>query len=525
MLRASVFPTLLISFGLVAQSPTPTGPVRLSLQEAIRTSLENNLQVQVAVETRESAQGALLAERGAFDWTVGSSLSFGRTKSAYIRSSTSPYTPGATLTTDNETTSTSRNLSASLTKPFEWGGSLSVNYGSPNGSLYSSSTSSGTGFETLANGTVQPSFPFGPTPGSPYHYNSSLGATYSQSLLRNFGMDVAGSRLIVARKTAEAANYGYQKSIIDLVASTETLYWDVVFAQRNLENKQQALTLAQKQLKENRIRVEVGTLAPIEVTSAEAAEAQRQQDIIAAEAQFANAKDALFRALYPSTARPEGLELTDSPTLSHITTDEKTAEQMALSRRVELKSARLDLESKQVLEGASKNRLLPQLDAYVSYQGNSNTRETWSAVNTDLTGAKYPGYSAGLTFSIPIFNHAAKGNLAQARASRRGSELSMRDLELGITLEVRTAFRNVDATEKGVKAAEKTRIFREKDLEAEQKKYENGMSTNFLVLSKQNDLDTAKSVQLQSQISYAKAVTALEKALGNLLEARKLELK
>ena len=73
-----------------------------------------------------------------------------------------------------------------------------------------------------------------------------------------------------------------------------------------------------------------------------------------------------------------------------------------------------------------------------------------------------------------------------------------------------------------MKAAEKTRYFREKDLEAEQKKFENGMSTNFLVLSKQNDLDSAKSAELQAQITYVKAITAMEKSVGNLLEARKL---
>jgi outer membrane protein TolC len=146
-------------------------------------------------------------------------------------------------------------------------------------------------------------------------------------------------------------------------------------------------------------------------------------------------------------------------------------------------------------------------------------------VNKDLTKGAYPGYTIGLQFALPIQNRAAKGNQAQSRANRRASELGLRDLELGITLEVRQAFRNLEASMKGVTAAEKTRIFREKDLEAEQKKFENGMSTNFLVLSKQNDLDTAKSSELQSRITYAKAVTALEKAMGHLLEARKLEVK
>ena len=502
MLRARVFPTLMVCYGLVAQSPTPTGPVRLSLQEAIKTSLENNLQVQIASEDREFTKAGVLVSQGSFDWTLNGYAGLGRSKFNFENQFSSVSN---SFETGNRTTS-KRELSLGVVKPFEWGGKFAMTYNP----TYESTTKN-----TLGVGSAT----------DPLPYTGVLSASYTQSLLKGFGRSATEANVIVAKKGAIAADYQYQKAIIDLVASTESLYWDVVYAQRNLENKQQALTLAQKQLKENQIRVEVGTLAPIEVTSAEAAEAQRQQDIIAAEAQFANTKDALIRALYPSSERPGSLELTDAPTLSHISTDEKGAEKMALERRVELKSAKLDLESKQILEGAANNRLKPQLDLSLGYNGSAAYRENYSTVNTDLWGAKNPGYNVGLTFSMPLPNRTSRGLMAQARANRRGSELSVRDLELGIMLEVRTAFRNVDATEKAVKAAEKTRIFREKDLNAEQKKYENGMSTNFLVLSKQNDLDSAKSGELQAQISYAKAVTTLEKALGNLLEARKLELK
>lgn len=497
MLRARVFPPLLVCCGLVAQSPT--GPVKLSLQDAIKTSLENNLQVQIASETRSNTKAGILVSQGAFDWTLSSSFSWYRQETSFNKSTYEGGTPF-----QSEYTNWNRNLTAELAKPFEWGGNLRVSYA--------------------------PSYNFtrnitNPSASTLYPYSGSIGATYSQSLLRGFGRSATEANVIVAKNGAIAADFTFQQKIIDLVANTESLYWDVVFTQRNLENKEQALKLAQKQLRENQIRVEVGTLAPIEVTSAEAAEAQRQQEIIAAEAQLANAKDALIRALYPSSERPASMELTEAPTLSHISIDEKGAEKMALDRRVELKSARLDLKSKLVLEGAAKNRLLPQLDAFVGYNGLSDNYSAIGSVNGDLFKNHNPGHSFGLNVSIPLPNRTARGLMSQARANRRSSELIMRDLELGITLEVRTAFRNVDATEKAVKAAEKTRIFRQKDLEAEQKKYENGMSTNFLVLSKQNDLDNSKSLELQSQISYAKAVTTLEKALGNLLEARKLEVK
>jgi outer membrane protein TolC len=509
MTRLPIFPALLVAFSLVAQDAPKADPVKgstpLTLQAAIETSLKNNLQVQIALETRDLSRAGFQIEQGAFDWNLTGSLSLGKTQDA----SRGQNFPGGPFTS-SESTTYNRNLSLGSTKAFGWGGNLSLNY-APSYRFSKGSVNGG------------PESPFTTNP-----YDGAFTASYSQSLLKNFGRDTTESRLIVARKSAEAADLNFQKAIIDLVASTESLYWDVVFAQQNLENKKQTLALAQKQLRENQIRVQVGTLAPIEVTSSEASVAQREQDIIAAEAQSLNAKDALIRALYPSMERPAGLELADAPSLKPLDLDETAAEKQALEHRLELKSARLDLESKQVLEKAAGNRTLPQLDAFATYNGNAASQipsEGLAAVNKDLTKGAYPGYTIGLQFALPIQNRAAKGNQAQSRANRRASELGLRDLELGITLEVRQAFRNLEASMKGVTAAEKTRIFREKDLEAEQKKFENGMSTNFLVLSKQNDLDTAKSSELQSRITYAKAVTALEKAMGHLLEARKLEVK
>lgn len=500
MLRSPILPALMIPFALVAQD-APKAPVtRLSLQGAIETALKNNLQVQIATETRTSTRAGVTVEEGSFDWNLSSGLTLSKTQDG-VRSQSS-----SGLFTTLEGTTQSRSLSVGSTKAFEWGGNLSLNYAPrysfSSGSLYGGSTS--------------------------MPYDGSLSATYTQSLLRNFGREVAESRLVVARLGAQAADYTYQLSIINLVASTESQYWDVVYAQRNLANKRQALELSQRQLRENRIRVEVGTLAPIEVTSSEASVAQAEQDIITAEANLANAKDTLIRALFPGGERPGALELTDAPTIGHITLDEAAAERMALDRRVELKSAQVDLKSKKVLEVAANNRTLPQLDAFATYSGAAASQvpsEGLAAVNKDLSKAAYPGYSIGLQFSMPIQNRAARGSQAQARASRRTSELSLQDQELAIRLQVRQAIRNVEAAEKGVKATEKTRIFREKDLDAERKKFENGMSTNFLVLSKLNDLNTSMANELQSQINYAKSVTSLEQAVGNLLEARKLVVK
>ncbi len=489
MVRGSLIPALLVGPALMAQGPVPK---RLSLQEAIQASLENNLQVTLAKEARESTKAGVLVSEGAFDWNLGATLKASHGENKY-----------SDVATNNRT------LTLSANRTLEWGASVQASY-APS---YSSVAIPNLGGTTPGNGGAD----------TPYTAGLSLG--YTQSLLRGFGRTVTESALVVARKGSQQADLAFQKSIIELVANTESQYWDVVYFQQFLENKQQALALAQKQLKENKIRVEVGTLAPIEVTSAEAAVAQKEQEIIAAEAQLLNAKDALIRALYPSTERPLGLELTDAPKVEPVTLEESAAEKMALERRVELKSAKLDLESKQIQESVSQDGLRPRLDLGLGYSASSLSYGALGPANSDVVKSKLPGYSATLTFAVPIANRAAKGALIQARAGRRSSELTLRDQQLGIVLEVRQALRNLQAAEKGVAAAEKTRIFREKDLEAEQKKFENGMSTNFLVLSKQNDLDTAKSNELQARTTYAKAVTSLEKADGNLLEARKLEIR
>jgi len=134
---------------------------------------------------------------------------------------------------------------------------------------------------------------------TPNPYGGTLSATYTQSLLRGFGKVPTTANLVVARMQAEAADHTFRLAIIRLVADTETQYWDLVCANRNLANKRLALELAQKHLQENTLRVRLGAMAAIEVISAESQVARAEQDIIAAEAQAQNARDILLRALYP----------------------------------------------------------------------------------------------------------------------------------------------------------------------------------------------------------------------------------
>jgi len=503
MARVSMVTMLLAGCALAAQTPAPAPAARLSLREALQTALQNNLQVEISQQQREETRSLVTNALGAFDWNLGASLGISRLETA----SSAPAGLKNSQAIDTFNVATSRSLSADLSRPFEWGGSMDLIYQpafSYNRGVYSGST------VAANNGPYSTSNP----------YNGTFTAKYSQNFLQGFGLEVTTAPLVIARKNAAAADYTFQLAMVSLVATTETQYWAVVQAQKNLVNGQIALKLAQQQLDENNLRLRVGTMAPLDVISAEASVATAEKNLITYQAALDNAKDALIIALFPNGERPAGLELTDGPDLGHTQVSEAEAVDRALNHRLELKFDQTTRDVNNLQLTVAQNKLKPQLSGYVTYTGGSDTYSSLDSVNSDLAGAKYPGYTIGLSLAMPIQNRVAKGNLAAARATLRGSELALRNQELSITLEVRTAVRNIDATEKAVKAAEKARYLQEKTLEAEQKKFENGMSTNFNVLQDMTNLDQARTDETTAQIAYATAVTALEKALGNLLEAR-----
>ena len=400
-----------------------------------------------------------------------------------------------------------------LNKAFAWGGSIDFNY-SPVYSAYRSAYVDG-------GGNLIP----GSESNNPVPYTGTFVATYTQNLLQGFGHEIVTAPLVIAQKNGQVADYTFQQAIINLVSATEGYYWNLVYAQRFLENKQRSLALANKLLDDNTMRLKIGTIAALDLISAKAGVAQAKQDLISARVQLGNAKDTLIRVLYPNAERPAGpLEASDAPNIAHIQLSEDEAIKMALARRLELKAALVAKDVAQLQMKVADNKALPALSAFAQYDGSSNTYSALGPVNSDLAASRYPGYTVGVKFAVPIQNRAAKGNLNAARASLRGSELSLKDQELNIVLQVRNALRNVEAAENGVKAAEETRYFQQKTLEVEQAKFKNGLSTNFIVLQDMTNLDNAQIAEVQAQVSYANAVTALELAVGNLLEARHLSV-
>jgi outer membrane protein TolC len=499
---------LLACCGLAAQSADQAAPLRLSLRDALQIALQNNLQVDIARQTREATMAGVQIAQGAFDWNANALVQTSKLENATTAPSGFKNTPPIVTETNNY----QKQLQAGLTKAFTWGGSLNLIY-NPAWQYESGSYAGST--NPAQNGPFSTSYP----------YYSQFTATYNQNLLQGFGTEITTAPLVIARKQGETADYTFQLAMINLVAATEGQYWAVVQAQRQVDADKLSLQTAQKQLDENNIRLKVGTMAPLDIVSAEAQVASAEQTIIGDQAKLDNAKDALIRALYNNAPRPAGLELTDQPNLGHSQLSEDEAVKMALERRLELKQDALTNDVNRLNLTVAQDKVRPSLGAFVTYTGNTNDYNSFGPTNSDLAKANYPGYTVGLKFAMPIQNNAAKGGVVQARANLREGELNMRSQQLDITLAARTAVRSVKADEESVKAAAKTVYFQEQTLEAEQKKFDNGMSTNFNVLQDMSNLDAARSKEIQAQIQYANDVTALEQAVGDLLEARNFTVK
>lgn len=503
-----LIPCLFLSHSLIAQDTESTA---LSIKEAVAISLKNNLAVQISKESRTASKAELYNAEGLLDWTMDSGLSYSQDKGRF------QFDPLNTDKDDSEDEliraippqkffyrkrDSRKELFTNFSKPFTWGGRLDLK-------LDYSDTRTSHRVEKIV---VPDTKPKKQTP-----YRGSFTAKYSQDLLRK---DNVSTLLKVTRKGSEMADTQFQLEMIKLVLETEDLYWDLVGAQRNRENKQQALEFAKRQLRETQIKADVGMAAKMELAAPEAHVAQAEKELIDAENAYQNAQDSLIQALYPTGSRPATIQTTDAPPLSPVSLDENTAQRMALENRLELKIAKLELEQKELHEKEARNSGLPQLTAWAEYKGNTRRHTDLGPVNGDLSSMKYPGYGVGLTLSMKLQNRAAKGNLIQRKSELNRARLSLNERELQISLEVRKALRNVIASEKSIHAAEKAREQHQKDVDATQKKFSKGMSTNFEVLTKQKDLDQAKWVELTAQIEHAKNLADLDKALGRVLETR-----
>jgi outer membrane protein TolC len=366
-------------------------------------------------------------------------------------------------------------------------------------------------------------------------YNSNLNFWYTQSLLRNLGLEVNRAPIVIAQNTEEISRSQFLGTVQDTIEGVEFAYWDLVFTRLNLEVQRNSLRLAGELLKMNRAKVEVGTMAPIDITQAEAGVADRVEGVIVAEAAVLNAEDALRQLLNPAPDSPiwtSAIVPSDSPSFTPLEPDVAAAIEAAMQHRPDLEQQRLTVESNALQERI--DRQAKRLDWTVrgdyGLEGVTGVNqflgldEDYADSLRELDDTEFGDWALQTTLTIPIGNRDLKARYAQSMLRHRQSQTQMDSLVLAAEIDVRRRVRDVSTNVKRVEAAKKNRELQQENVDAEQKKFENGMSTSFQVLQVQDTLRTAEGRENLAIVDYTKSLAALEKAKGTLLQARNIQV-
>ncbi|MBI2214443.1 MAG: TolC family protein [Acidobacteria bacterium] len=472
---------------LVAPAAIAQETLPLSLDQAVKTALENNLGVQIqSYDYRilgETARGSY----GLLDWNTTATLSKSKTEQA---------TSDVTQSSDSE----SDVLNLGANHLFSTGAFFGVQWNN------SKNTENSAAFEI-------PSF-----------YQTSVGVQLTQPLLRDFGVDVTRRGINIARNNLGISREAFRNVLLETVNSVEIAYYDLVFAQRDLDVQKQSLDLAREQERITQIRIDVGADAPLDILEPQVSIAQREQDVLLAEAALRSAEDTVRRLLnLPLEEWDRPITTDASLEFQQMNIDVPASVEKAFENRPELKQAKLQQENQKIQQLFARNQVLPTLDLTGSYRY-SGLDQNYSDALDQVTGSDFPGWQVQLQFGMPISNTQARADARRAELEFEQTVTNEAQTRQAIMVEVRQAARNIETSLKGIAATRAARDAAEKNLDAQRKRFDNGMSTNFDVLRVQNDLAGARSAELRALTSYQKSVAAFHRAVGDLLELRGIEL-
>ena len=351
-------------------------------------------------------------------------------------------------------------------------------------------------------------------------YRSGLTFSFDQPLLRNYGRYANERSIVVAQINSRLSRQEFALQVTDIAQRVVNAYWSLVNAREQLVVAQESLQLARDLHGRNKIQVQVGTLAPLELTQSEAAIATREEGIIQATSAVGDAEDTLRQLLNlpPGPLWQTPIVPTSDPKTSEkVTVNVDEALRIALAQRPELANQQIQLEQAKRDAEYFRGQLKPTLDLAVSY-GYSGLGTAYSGAFNQITGLDFRGWSAQLNFAYPIQNRTARAQSASANIAVDRFQALYDQQRLVIETEVRRAARAVDTAVKSIEAASKARQFQEKNLDAEKKRYENGMSTSFQITQIQEQLTTARSGEVTAIVNYRTALAEYYRATGKLLD-------
>ncbi len=495
---------------LVAQALTqqgassPQAPNVLSLQPVgPKVDLTSEQAVSRALDRNPALASQRLTPR-TFDYTTAASWAFYRpTLTSSLRTNSQTALPQTTVEGGNVVNTDTNNWNSGLTQNMRWGGG---NYAISWNNNYVKSTRN-TGI-------------YNPT------YGSTFNANYTQPLLQNFKLDNTRFTLRNTQISQAISELDLRSTVASTVAQVRNAYWELVYAYQAIDAAQRSLDLSTKLVQDNRSRVEIGTMAPIDIVQAQAEEATRRQQMVAAQSTLRNNELALKRLivsgtdddLWRATINPVDRP---SPVFEPIDLDAAVAN--GLQNRTDLETNRKTVQASELQLSNLRNQTLPTLNLVTTYalDGRGGTLINRAATLPNggyldslrnIGSFDAPTWTLQVNFSYPLGQSAAEANLARQRIVIQQNQATIKTTELQIATDITSAAIAVRNTLESVQASATSRELSEKRLEAVQSKYDVGMSTNYEVVQAQRDLNDARNSELRALLNYRKALVDLERA-------------
>jgi outer membrane protein len=540
----------------------------LSLEDVISLALENNLNISVQKFTPWIAETQLLKAKsgGIPELSNSQQIVLGTSPSVsfdplvtgtvgWARSSTPINNPfisgtGTTSTTAQAITANTFTYNFGFSQGFHTGANFSVTLDT---TRQASNLS-----ENLFNPFVEP----------------VLTATLTQPLLNGFGILVNTRYILEAKNSIKVSDSVLAQQVIATVTQVSTDYWELVFDRQNVIVQEAAVGVSTKLYEDNKKQLQIGTMAPLDVLTAESQVATDQQNLIVAQTTRLQQQTVLLNDITKNLMAPElvGIEIVPTTTISNPEVVENipldAAVQEAWKKRPEIYQADLNLKNAGIEAKATKNALLPSLNVYAQFSqtglsGNVTTQTSTTptsivpilsepivdatgtpitptsfvgvpifptAVQTNGLGSafsnminnNFPTYAAGVNFAIPLRNRSAQADNARALLDERQLQTQYRQTQNTIVLNVRNTIIALQQDRAQVAAAEKARNLAQQTLDAEQKKYQLGSSTSYNVVLRSRDLTAAEGTELRAKVNLEEALVNFNQAMGRTLEANRI---
>jgi len=492
----------------------PSNVLSLSLNDAIRHALQNNNDIETARDDVRIAEQRLLGLYGFYDPVFNITPAIDQR----ISPVTSIFAGGGTR---GSVKTTNLSFSPSLSKFFEkGGGSYTVQFN--NGRTSTDAT----------NSTLNP------------FYSSNLTLLYTQPLLRDREVDSTRHAIRVQKKVLSQTDSDFRQRTIAIIAQAQAAYWNLVFALRNQQNQTDSLNLARQNLQNIEAQISAGAKAPLDRAQVLTDIANREGALYQATQSVTTAENTLKQLMLKDPMSAEWsaqLVPTDTPVLDLSPIDLTAALDEAHKNRPELTRLKFQKEINTLDLKFYRNQAKPQIDLtgalVTSGLGGAPAAGlvpcpppagTTACVNSTYVGGygqdlanmfkfKTREINVGVAISLPLRNRTAKANVAAAEIQKEQLDASYRSQDQSIEMDVRNAAQSVDTAQKRVVAARLARESAEQQLAGEQKLYDVGRSTTFLLLQRQTELTSARTNEIQAETDYSKALADLQRATASTL--------